>query len=75
MPADSFAHHSPAAVDPARQAFAIAPHDTEEIAVLRAADSAGDVTLKNLSSGQVIDVRARFVRATGTTAADLVALA
>lgn len=89
MAVDAFATHAFAAVDPARQAFAISPHDDDELAVLpraiyvgsggtivlRAVDSAADVTLANLASGQVIDIRARFVRATGTTAADLVALA
>lgn len=89
MAVDAFSFHSAAAVDPARQAFAIAPHDSDELAllpraiyvgtggtlVLRAVDSAADVTLQNLAAGQVIDIRARYVRATGTTAADLVALA
>ena len=89
MAVDAFSHNSAAAVDPARQAFTITPHDSDELAllpraiyvgtggvlVLRAVDSAADVTLKNLAAGQVIDIRARFVRATGTTAADLVALA
>lgn len=89
MAIDAFSFNSAAAVDPARQAFTITPHDSDEIAVLpraiyvgtggtlvlRAVDSAADVTLKNLSAGQVVDVRARYVRATGTTAADLVALA
>jgi hypothetical protein len=89
MTFDAFASHSRAAVDPARDAFAIFPHDSSEIAVLpraifvgtggdlvlRAVDSDADVTLKNVASGQVIDVRVQYVRAAGTTAADLVGLA
>jgi hypothetical protein len=89
MAFDAFAFHSRAAVDPAREAFPLTPHDTDALAalpraiyvgtggtlVLRAVDSSADVTLKNLASGQLIDVRALYVRATGTTAADLVALA
>lgn len=43
--------------------------------VLRTASGAADVTSKNLASGQILPVRAQFVRATGTTAADIVALA
>ena len=43
--------------------------------VLRGIDGAADVTFKNVASGQIIDVRAQFVRATGTTAGDIVALA
>ncbi|MBN8832091.1 MAG: hypothetical protein J0G94_16060 [Sphingomonadales bacterium] len=42
---------------------------------LRAADGSADVVFKNVASGQILDVRARFIRATGTTAADIVGLA
>lgn len=89
MPFDAFAFHSHAAVDPARNAFPITPHDANELTVLpraiyvgtggtlvlRTIDSTADVTFRNLASGQVIDVRAQYVRASGTTATDLVALA
>lgn len=74
---------------PARTAFAIVPSDTVALAVLpkalyvgtggvvvlRSVDATGDVTLKNVASGQILDIRASHVRATGTTAADLVGLA
>jgi hypothetical protein len=74
---------------PAREAFAITPHATNEVdplpkalfvgtggnIILRAADSGADVVFKNVASGQIIDVRARFVRASGTTATDIVGLA
>lgn len=74
---------------PARTLFAIIPHATNEIdplpkaifigtggnIMLRAADSTADVVLKNVSSGQILDIRARFIRASGTTATDIVGLA
>lgn len=89
MAIDPFTSHARAAVDPARLAFAIVPHDSNELAILpraiyvgtagnlviRAADSGADVTLKNLAAGQIVDLRAQYVRATGSTAADLVGLA
>lgn len=89
MAIDPFSQNSRAASDPARTAFVVTPHDADALAVLpralyvgtggtlvlRAADSTGDVTLKNVASGQIIDLRALYVRATGTTAADLVGLA
>ena len=75
--------------DPARAAFAISPHATNEIDPLpkaiyvgtggdivgRAAGSSADVTFKNLASGQILDVRLQYVRASGTTATNLVGLA
>lgn len=73
---------------PASSLTAITPHDVNELAAipralfvgtggnitLRGADDAADVVLKNVQSGQVLDVQARFIRASGTTAADIVAL-
>jgi hypothetical protein len=73
---------------PARDAFAVTPHDANAIDPLpkalyvgtggtlvgRAAGASADVTFVNLQSGQILDVRLQYVRATGTTAANLVAL-
>lgn len=74
--------------DPARRAVAITPHATNALAfttkaifvgtagniTCKVADSDTDVLFKNLANGQILDIRATHVRATGTTAADLVAL-
>lgn len=74
---------------PARTAFAITPHATNEIdpipkavyvgtggdLVGRTIGSDTDVTFKNVPSGTVLDARLQYVRASGTTAADIVGLA
>ena len=74
---------------PSRLQFAISPHDTNPISpipkaiyigtggtiTLRGVDSQNDVVLKNVANGQILDIRAQYVRATGTTAADMVGLA
>ena len=89
MPTDSFANHIGALNDPARDAFAIQPSDSGALAVLpralyvgtggaltlRCVDGQADVVFKNVGSGQILDLRVSHVRATGTTAADLVGLA
>ncbi len=79
--ADNFANVLPGIGDPAHDMFLITPDDTTEIAKLPQAvrfDSAGQVTLRasrstadvviNVVAGEVIAVRPRFIRATGTTA-------
>lgn len=85
---DSFAHRPDAVEAPARQAFAIVPHQTQPLVplpkavlvgtagnvVLRAVDSGADVTIP-VTAGQILPIRAQFVRATGTTASGLVGLA
>ncbi len=84
---DSFASFGDNATHPSRAPFTIAPHDTDELPMvpkgiyvgtggnvtLRGVDGASDVTYRNLPDASYIAVRARWVRATGTTAADLVA--
>ncbi len=86
---DRFANMLDTPAQPARTAFAIAPHATNEVDPLpkalfigtggdlvgRAVGSSSDVTFKNLASGQILDVRLQYVRATGTTATDIVGLA
>jgi hypothetical protein len=89
MSVDPFLYVADTSLGPARRAVVVTPHDTNELAVLptalyiggggavvlRSVDAASDVTFRNVASGQVLDVRAQFVRATGTTATDIVALA
>lgn len=86
---DPFASHADSVAAPARRAFAITPHATNALSpvpkalfvgtggdvVLRSIDGTADVTFRNVASGQVLDVRAEYVRAAGTTAADIVGLA
>jgi hypothetical protein len=84
---DSFSGHIDAPALPARAPFAITPHDTNALVnvpkrlyvgtggnvTLRGVDAASDVVYKNVGSGVYLNVRAAFVRATGTTASDIVA--
>jgi len=71
---------------PSRVPFALVPSDTVALSqvvkgiyvgtggdvTLRGVGAAADVTYKNLPNASYIGVRASYVRATGTTAADLV---
>ena len=89
MPIDSFAQHADSVFAPARAPYAVSPSDADPLpvvpkalyvgtggdVVLRGAGAAADVTFRNIASGALIDVRASHVRATGTTATDIVALA
>jgi hypothetical protein len=66
----------------------VTPHDSNALAdvpkalfvgtggtlVLRGVNGSSDATWKNVPSGSVLPFRAQYVRATGTTAADIVAL-
>ena len=86
---DTFKLTSDSVMAPARAPFAITPHDSSGLPtipkaiyigtggtlVLRGIDGTTDVTFVNLGDGQVLDVRASHVRATGTTAANLIGLA
>jgi hypothetical protein len=72
---------------PSRKPYAITPHDANALpaipkgiyvgtggdVTLRGVDGAADVTYKNLADGAYIAVQARYVRATGTTASNLIA--
>lgn len=85
---DPFRSADDSTADPARRAFAVTPSDSAELAVLpkalliggagavvlRAVDSAADVTVA-VQAGQLLPIRAQFVRATGTTATGIVGLA
>lgn len=89
MSTDKFGAQQDLVSNPARMAFAITPHDTNEVnplpkaiyigtggtVVLQAADSPATATFQNVASGQILDVRALVVKATGTTASNIVGLA
>lgn len=73
---------------PATQAVAVTPHDVNALAnipkalfvsvagdlVMRGVNDTADATFKNLPAGSVLPFRAKFVRATGTTASAILAL-
>ena len=86
---DAFSRQADSAEAPSAHPFAVVPSNAAPLAmipkalyigtggtlVLRTASGTADVTFKNLGDGQILPVRAQFVRATDTTAADIVALA
>jgi hypothetical protein len=88
MTVDPFEHYSDSLTAPAKAAFAITPDDNADLPivpkaifigtggdlVVRAVDSDLDVTFANLPDGAILPVRVRAVRATGSTAADIVGL-
>lgn len=84
---DQFFAHGDQVSAPARGAMAVVPHDVNGLGVLpkalfvgtggtivAAGAAGGDVTFRNLADGTVLPFRAAYVRATGTSAADIVAL-
>ena len=86
--ADQFAMHGDSVSAPASRAAAVAPHDVNPLSdipkalfvgtggqlVVRGPGGGADVTFKNVADGTVLPFRAQYVRATGTTAGDIVAL-
>ncbi len=86
---DPFASAVDSVTAPASDCFQITPDDTNDLSqatkalyvgtggniVLRSVGSENDVTLRNVVGGSIIDIRTRAVRATGTTASDIVGLA
>lgn len=88
MTVDPFEHYSDSLTAPAKATFAITPHDAADLPiapkalfigtggtlVVRAVDSDLDTTFTNLADGTILPVRVRAVRATGSTAADIVGL-
>lgn len=85
---DRFESTSDSPSSPARDAFAVVPHDTAALPRLpkalligvagtlrlRAVDAADDVTV-TVAAGQIVPVRASHIRAAGTTAGQIVGLA
>jgi hypothetical protein len=86
--ADPFSSAADSVVAPATRVAAVVPHDTNPLpdipkalfvgtgghVVLRGAGGGADAAFRNIADGTVLPVRAQFVRATGTSAADIVAL-
>lgn len=86
MPVDRYANFAESPDSPASEAFAVVPSDSAELTsvtkaiyvgtaghvVLRPLRSITDVTYRNVPAGSYLTVRATHVRATGTTAGDLV---
>lgn len=88
MAHDPFNSSTDNLISPARNAFAITPHDTDTLPnatkalfvgtggnlAVRLVDATSDVVFTNLPSGTVLAVRVAAVRISGTTATDLVGL-
>ncbi|HEX4695713.1 spike base protein, RCAP_Rcc01079 family [Sphingomonas sp.] len=85
---DQFSSAADAVSAPARRALAVTPHDSNALSdipkalyvgtggsiTMRGVDAAADQLWKNVPAGAILPFRAQYVRATGTTAADLLAL-
>jgi type 1 fimbria pilin len=86
--ADAFSNRADHVTAPATRAITVTPHDTNALTdipkalfvgtggaiTMRGVNATSDTVWKNLSSGSVLPFRAQYVRATGTTAADILAL-
>lgn len=84
---DPFARHADAPANPARDAFMVAPDDeaplprlpkallvgTAGTLTLRPVAASGDIAF-SVQAGQIVPIRASHVRATGTSAGEIVAL-
>lgn len=85
--ADDFQGMADSVAAPSRAVYAVVAHDSNPLprlpkalyvgtggdVVLRCVDDAADVIFRNVPSGGLIRARAAYVRATGTTAADILA--
>lgn len=87
MPQDKYGSQADTLSSPSLNPFAVTPSDSVELATIPKAlwvGTGGDVrlkgvngqavTFKSVPSGHIIPVRASLVYATGTTAADIIAL-
>ena len=84
---DPFQNVADAPSAPATRVQAVVPHDTNALTdipkalyvgtggtIVLQGMSGADATLTNVADGSVLPVRAQFVRASGTTASNIVAL-
>jgi len=88
MMSDPFVGVSDAPYAPATRALAVIPHDADPLAdtpkglfvgtggniTMRGLNGGSDEIWKNVPSGTVLPFRAQYIRATGTTASDILAL-
>lgn len=86
--ADQFEDRLDSVSSPATRAVAVVPDDANPLAdipkalfvggggtvVVRGSGGGDDVAFRNVADGSVLPFRARFVRATGTSATDILAL-
>ena len=86
---DPYQDVPPSVTSPAETSFAIDPSDSQALAyatkaafigtggdlTVRLARDSEDRTFRNLANAQVLDIRVTHVRATGTTASDIVGFA
>lgn len=89
MAYDPYANYSQSLTSPAQQCFEITPSDDNELLVATRAvyigqegdvavvpiNSESAVIFRNVPTGSIIDVRAKAIRLTGTTAQNIVGLA
>ncbi len=85
---DQFSNSADQVSAPATRAVAVVPHDSNALTDIPKAlyvGTGGDITMrglngsadqlwKNVAAGAVLPFRAQYVRASGTTAADILAL-
>jgi hypothetical protein len=84
---DRFQYHASALEGPATHAFAVTPHDTNDLpettraifvggtgSVCLVLVSGAEITLANVASSSIIPVRATRLKATGTTATQIVGM-
>ena len=85
---DPFQSAADAVSAPARRALAVTPHDTNPLTdipkalyvgtagnvTMRGVDGAADQVWRNVPAGAILPFRAAYVRAAGTSAADILAL-
>jgi hypothetical protein len=85
---DQFTSVADSLTAPARRALALVPSDTQALAdipkalfvgtggaiAMRGVGGSADQLWKNVQDGSILPFRAQYVRATGTTASDILAL-
>ncbi|MFV0644518.1 MAG: hypothetical protein ACK5NN_08470 [Sphingomonadaceae bacterium] len=89
MPNDRYSDFRDSPIFPASRCFTLTPDDAAVLPlvtkavyagsggdiVLRSLEGDADVVFRNVPAGAILDVRVTAIRATGTTASDLVGLA